>query len=379
MDLAHRTRQLISLFSYEKKVYIPDTHMDIIPFHFTQSDLMNEIIAYQKELPVNDFHPITDDCIDENSHFNYVVFTPQRRGRSEACIVLLHGLNERSWDKYLPWAEFLCKETGKPVILFPIAFHMNRSPSSWFNPRALLPWLNKRKESIDNLDNATFVNLALSSRLSGKPLRFYVSGKESVYNLCQLTHEIKTGQHPLFKAGASVNLFAYSIGALLSQVVLLANPWKLFSDTKLFMFCGGGIFNEMNGNARDIMDNDAYNRMMHYFIADFIEHQSLPCAFKNDMIDQAFKMMICADVMQEERESFFQKASNRIKAFSLKKDVVMPTYGIIHALGRSSEKILKELDFPFSYTHQNPFPDKVSEPLLSESFIAIFNPAAHFL
>lgn len=370
---------MISLFSYEKKVYIPDTYLEIIPFRFVQSNLNHEIVSYQKELPVNDFHPITDDCIDENTHFNYVIFTPQKKEKSEECIILLHGLNERTWDKYLPWAEFLCKETGKPVILFPIAFHMNRSPSSWFNPRTILPWLNKRKESVDNLDNATFVNLALSSRLSGKPLRFYVSGKESIYNLCQLTHEIKEGKHPLFKAGTSVNLFAYSIGALLAQVVLLANPWELFGDTRLFMFCGGSIFNEMNGNARDIMDNDAYNRMLHYFIDDFIEQQSLPNTFKNDMIDQAFKMMIRADVMQEERENFFQKASHRIKAFSLKKDVVMPTYGIIHALGKASEKILKELDFPFLYTHQSPFPDKVEEPTLSESFISIFHPAADFL
>ena len=101
--------------------------------------------------------------------------------------------------------------------------------------------------------------MALSSRLSQNPLRFYASGRESVYNLWQLVLEIKEGKHPLFKEDTSINLFAYSIVALLSQVLLLANPEKMFNDTRLFMFCGGSILSEMDGNARDIMDKNAYD------------------------------------------------------------------------------------------------------------------------
>lgn len=196
---------------------------------------------------------------------------------------------------------------------------MNRTPSRWCNPRETLSWANIRKSEINDLSNSTFANVALSSRLSNNPLRFYASGRESIYNLWQLVLEIKEGKHPLFKEDASINLFAYSIGALLSQVLLLANPEKMFSDTHLFMFCGGSIFSEMDGNARDIMDKEAFESIQKYYRHDFLEQRLLPTTFKNDFMEQAFKTMIREDVMQDHRETFFQRACNRIRAISLKK------------------------------------------------------------
>ena len=50
---------------------------------------------------------------------------------------MLHGLNERKWDKYLAWAHYLAEETGKPVIIFPTSFHINRSLPEWLNPRLM--------------------------------------------------------------------------------------------------------------------------------------------------------------------------------------------------------------------------------------------------
>lgn len=152
-----------------------------------------------------------------------------------------------------------------------------------------------------------------------KPVTLYASGRESVYNMWQLVHEIKNGEHPLFKEDTSINLFAYSIGALLSQVLLLANPDKMFTDTRLFMFCGGSIFSEMDGNARDIMDKEAFAKVRHYFRHDFLENRTLPTSFKNDFLEQAFKAMVREDVLRDYRESFFQRACDRIRAISLKK------------------------------------------------------------
>ena len=57
--------------------------------------------------------------------------------------------------------------------------------------------------------------------------------------------------------------------------------------------------------------------------------------------------MVREDVLRDYRESFFQRACDRIRAISLKKDIVMPTGGVIKALGKASGKILEELDFPF--------------------------------
>lgn len=380
MDIAIRTKQLNQLFSYERKVTIADSRLEIIPYVFTQQEKEDEIVRFQQELATTAFCPQTDDCIHENKSFTYIVFHPQNKNRCDNAIILLHGLNERSWDKYLTWSEYLSATTGKPVILFPIAFHMNRTPAFWCNPRETMPWAKKREKEVEDLHNSTFANVALSSRISRHPLRFYASGRESAYNLCQLVREIKNGKHPLFKESASVDLFAYSIGALLSQVILLANPDKMFTDSRLFMFCGGSIFNEMNGNSRDILDKDAYDRLLHYYTNDFLNNRSsIPTTFREDELEQAFRSMIRPDYMRDFRETFFSRACNRIRSISLKKDKVVPTTGIIKALGKVSGKILEELDFPFTYTHQIPFPQKEDPFLLKRAFHSIFDKAAAFL
>lgn len=381
MDVLFRSQQLSRLFSYGEKVMLQESRLAIHPFQFHPTMGVGEIDRMQGAFDGSDFCPVADNRIPENKSFSYTLFAPLHQNSFDEAIVLLHGLNERSWVKYLTWAEYLAARTGKPVILFPIAFHMNRTPELWSNPRQILPWVNKRKQGKGNFANTTFVNLALSSRLSRIPLRFYTSGRESVYNLCQLVREIKAGDHPLFRENSSVNLFAYSIGALLSQVLLLADPGGLFTNSKLFMFCGGSIFNEMNGNARDIMDGEAYERVQRYFTTDFLEARHLPDSFQCDAIEQAFKAMIRPDLLTEYRESFFLRACHRIRAISLKRDIVMPTQGIIKAIGKASGKILQELDFPFEYSHQKPFPlhPNANKEEVNSAFTTVFSQAAGFL
>lgn len=395
MDISIRTKQISSVFSFDKKVKLEDTQLDIMPFRFVQTSYEDEIKQLQKELSTTGFCSVTDDCIAENREFNYTVFMPRRKTTSLAqggigtnkedlfdkAIVLLHGLNERSWDKYLTWAEYLVEHTGRPVILFPIAFHMNRGPRQWNNPREVQSWVNLRKQEVGGLLNSTFANVALSYRISKQPLRFYVSGLQSAYNVLQLVCEIKEGLHPLFRRGTSINIFAYSIGAFLSQVLMLSNTDGLFSDTRLFMFCGGSIFSRMNGNARDILDKEASDRLMNYYINDF--HRERPVTGSEDQIslEEAFRMMIAPDVMRERRESFFQAACQRIRAISLKRDIVIPTGGVVSALGKSAHEILREIDFPFDYSHQIPFPMRsgADRELVNCAFRSVFGQVADFL
>lgn len=381
IDITTRTKQLCRIFSCDEKAELEDTHLDILPFHFVQTNYEDEIKELQKELSTTAFCPVTDDCIDENQRFNYTIFTPDRTEKQDKAILLLHGLNERSWDKYLAWAEYLVEQTGRPVILFPIAFHMNRTPLTWNNPRAILPWVDMRRREVNGLTNSTFANVALSYRISKQPLRFYVSGLQSAYNVQQLVRDIKNGSHPLFKEGTSINIFAYSIGAFLSQILLLANTDEMFSDTRLFMFCGGSIFSHMNGNARDILDKEASDRLMSYYVNDFIKQRPVIPSGKGISLEEAFRMMISPDEMRYRRESFFQSTVQRIRAISLKRDFVIPTEGVIRALGKSSLKILQELDFPFDYSHQVPFPlnAKKNKEEVNQAFESVFVPATEFL
>lgn len=382
MDVTLRTNQLNELFEQNKKVRLNDSLLDIVPLQFEQSFKEEEISNIQENLFVNDFQTANDNRISENKSFNYYVFNPVKQGKNNKAILLLHGLNERSWKKYLTWAEYLAEKTGKAIILFPIAFHMNRTPHSWMNPHAIFPWVGKRKEELSEVENSTFVNVALSSRLSKDPIRLYISGRETVHNIRQLLYEIKNGEHPLFKEDASVNLFGYSIGALLSQVLLLSNPENLFSDSRLFMFCGGSIFCEINGNARDIIDSEANDCLQNFYKYDFIRKKAPASATFNDPIRKAFKSMIRPDVLKDYRETFFQNAGERLHAISLKKDSVVPTSGINQALGKSASRILQELDFPYHYSHQWPFPlnkKKEESELVNRSFEQVFNQAASFL
>jgi hypothetical protein len=378
MKFIEQFQKLKSHFTYDSEVILDDLSLNIRPFLFNQEFGKAEIGQIQQTLLPTAFCPFSDGDIQENKKFVYTVFVPVGTVRSGRAILLLHGLNERTWEKYLPWAEALARRTGSAIILFPIAFHMNRTPRTWCNPRAILPYVNRRKQQFAGLNNTTFVNLALSSRLSENPVRFYISGRESIFNLWQLIREIKNGQHPLFSENASVNIFAYSIGAFLSQILLLANPEALTTDTRLFMFCGGALFSRMDGNARDIMDCESFRKLRNYLLNDFIRNSEK----KEDFLEKAFKAMLSFVQYRDYRESFFLEAKNRIRAVTLKKDTVMPTLGVAEAFGeKCAPAMLEELDFPYEYSHQTPFPThtRAAPEIVQESFSLLFDRAASFL
>jgi len=123
MEYTQRHIELNARFRMGIDTHLDDSNIDIrfLSFHSSRQALDNE------KLIVNP----TDGKIDENFSFVYPVFMPGGKQRADKAILLLHGLNERNWSKYLTWAEQLCKKTGKAVILFPIAYHVNRSPLSW--------------------------------------------------------------------------------------------------------------------------------------------------------------------------------------------------------------------------------------------------------
>lgn len=317
--------------------------------------------------------------IGENFVFDYPAFLPTGSNRHEKAILLLHGLNERNWSKYLPWAEFLSMHTGRPVILFPIAFHMNRSPQTWSNPRSLADLLNFRRQQYEDDRTVSFANVALSDRISQNPDRFYLSGRQTWADLTSLFGEIKGGQHPLFKEGCHIDIFAYSIGAFLSQIALMANERNLFTDSRLFMFCGGSIFRSMCGISRSIMDKQAFEKLQKYYLQVF-GNESIE-RWKRDNAFHAFIRMITPESFREERERFFSSLGKRIRGIALAKDLVIPFIGVQEALGiKNTEEQIELLDFPFPYSHENPFPlltkDQAS---LNTAFINLFSRAVSFL
>lgn len=356
--------------------------------NFTFEEILGkrEILSDMKKSKTPSFFNRTDDNITENLSFEYPIVEPENsnklvKGKYTSVILLFHGLNERSWDRYYSWAEYIANNTQKPVLLFPMAFHINRAPKEWSNPRAMQPYVINELGHVPQPSHLTFINFALSFRIKADPYRFYLAGRETINNVCQLIGQIRKGKHPLIDSTASVDIFAYSIGALLSQVMLFANPSNYFTRSKLFMFCGGSLFNQMDGDSKMIMDRDSFQALLDYYKNSFpfFKNES---RLKGDILELGFVSHIDYSTNRAKREYFYGECGPRIKAISLKKDRVIPTNGIKSALGSEHSRCLEELDFPFEYCHESPFPaesSKVDPNVRRYWFEKVFSKASDFL
>lgn len=379
LDFLHRQIDIHNIFNSGKNSNIEDLGVNVTNFDFKSGDRLRPFGGEHSSSFRN------DNSIKENILFSYPVFVPEHEGKANSCILLLHGLNERKWDKYVSWAEYLAFSTGKPVILFPIAYHINRAPKLWSDPRSMFMLAEKRKKMTGEGKSLSFVNVALSERLSDDPFRFYSSGRETASDVTSLVRQIKNGEHPLFEKGSRVDIFSYSIGSFLAEILLIANPENLFSDTRLFIFCGGSIFKSMNGESRSIMDKIAFDSLLKYYCNewfDYVKKSVSDGSMQMDNLLSAFNSMILPDVSKDDREAFFDIESDRIEGISLVKDKVMPYSGVEACMGsKIANKCFQLMDFPFDYTHESPFPTSghIDGKELDASFLSVFKMAAAFL
>ncbi len=356
LDLSKSVPYLKEIIRNRISTRLEDTpvEVDFLPFDENKlmdascKDDLNHIKESQRQLDVPLFMDKSDDLITENTRFDYPIFRPAGFTRSSSAILLMHGLNERDWEKYACWAQQLVLLTAKPVILFPIAYHINRAPDTWSNPRQLMSWVKVRNEMYKRPDNLTFANLALSERMTKDPMRFYLSQRETVLNICQLMTKIQKGLHPFLAANCHLDIFAYSIGAMISQILLQSDITPAFKNSKLFMFCGGGTFCQMDGNSRYIMDKTAFDTLTTFYSNKFNA--------SNDSISQAAYSLFNAPFLAKERTEFYSRNQNRIRIITLKKDKVIPSTNVIQAIGEASAVCHKQLDFDLNYSHEVPFP-----------------------
>ncbi|HOP13921.1 DUF6051 family protein [Lentimicrobium sp.] len=381
--MAHYTETYYTLKSLLKAgnqvQHIPGSDAYFRQFEFISDTPGNVFPAIRTDIKALSNINSDDSLITENIRFTYPVIIPAS-GYGNRAIILLHGLNERSWIKYYPWAERLARELKRPVILFPISFHMNRSPAEWSNPRLMSPLLPSTRLRNRQNRSSTFANLALSLRLSQQPLRFFTSGRQSAMDLEKLIISIQSGNHPLFAKGTGIDFFAYSIGAFLAQIMMLAYGEELLNDTRLMMFCGGAPFNRMNGVSKLIMDEEAFSRLRFFYLRQFEkELSSTDNPLSPDVespATKAFNAMIDSQRLREWRNHRFEKMQKRISTIALKNDEVIPPSGISEIM---STKNLKILDFPFEYTHENPFPVMPASEEVDHWFEKVFAEASAFL
>lgn len=410
MDYISDYNLLKKLYNYKAEIISPEnSNFSIHNFGFV-SDINNRFpekseclhlanenkdkirkIAEEKKLECPEsekIFDILDSDVTQNTSFIYPVYKNNNSGKSKSVIILLHGLNEKSWDKYHTWAKALTEMTGKAVLLFPISFHINRVQSVWTHPRRMDNLSKERKLMYPGISETSFVNAAISTRLQFKPESFFWSGMRSYNDIIKLLQQIKSDNHPIIDKNASIDFFSYSIGALLTEILLMDNFNGWFGETKAILFCGGPVMSHMYATSKYIYDSETYKSMTNFYVLNFEEEikksKGMNIYFNNpEPASLDFMCMLNMEFLKEKRESELKKLSKQIKAISLVKDEVIPPSSVILTLKGKDKNIPTDVtvkDFPFEYDHISPFP--LGEGIRNEvnkSFLEVFTEASDYL
>ena len=183
-----------------------------------------------------------------------------------------------------------------------------------------------------------------------------------------------------------INIFAYSIGAFLGEIIMMGNPGKLFTESKLFIFCGGSVFSNMQGTSKLIMDSLAFRKVYSYYLNDF-EHSltgksQIVEFFRSSQIGMAFRSMIDIERLKSFRENILKSLRNQVYTVSMLQDRVIPSRGVVSTLsGILNKKSVEIWDFPYPYTHENPFPifDNQMSGKVDLWFEKVFSKASAYL
>jgi len=279
------------------------------------------------------------------------------------AIFLLHGLNEREWDKYLPWAFRLVELTGAAVLLMPMAFHMNRAPAAWSRPKAMKPVATERQTRFPSVTASSVVNAAISARLHAIPQRFFWSGMQTYYDVLQLVREMRAGRHRDVHPQARVDFFGYSLGSFLAQILLMTNEERLFDQSRLFSFCGGPTFDRIYPVSKHILDSEALIALYAFFIEqldiEFTRDPRLAHYFQAHPAGPFFRAMLSNRKLKGLREQRLREVSDQIAAVALEQDEVIQPSEVINTLTGDHRNIpisVRIRDFPYAYTHVKPFP-----------------------
>jgi len=127
----------IEEFNFESSSYKILPGVSGYHFDIHNIDIRSNFPFYTEVGTIKNNVHIKDINVDENRFFKYQIIKPFGVSKTKKVIFLFHGFNEKDWKKYLPWASAICEGTGSSVILFPIAFHMQRAPKYWSSKREM--------------------------------------------------------------------------------------------------------------------------------------------------------------------------------------------------------------------------------------------------
>lgn len=373
-------------FDYESKAYsilpggVENRPCDGSVFNSEEADF--ETDAVMGMLHKNDSE------ISENIRFRYHLMMPAYKMKAKDVLFLFHGFNEKYWAKYFPWAKYIVEKTGKAVLFFPIAFHMNRAPATWSETRKMYVVSEKRKIKHPYIIGSSLANVAISTRLDNNPKRLIWSGLQTYYDVMDFIKTVKENRHPAIHTDAKFDIFSYSIGTLLAEILMMTNTHDYFSDSRLVSFCGGAAFNRITPVSKSILDSQANVRLYSHVVEQLDSHlksdEALRRYLGGDYAEGVnFRSMLNYNMFIDHREEKFRQISDRTYAIVLKEDKVMQPYEVINTLQGTKRDIpikVDVLDFPYKYTHEEPFPqhEKI-QAVVSEHFRKTFDLVCDFL
>jgi hypothetical protein len=392
------------LFSLEKsRIEFGSTEMQKYLFHSQSHTILpgndsyrckihdlnfDDSISYFNDIgTVEEAIHVKDASVEENRNFNFHILTPKNSKPIKKITLFFHGFNEKYWEKYLPWGEAICEKTQSAIVFFPIAFHMQRAPLQWSEKRKMFELSDKRKKRFPNIIDSSLSNVAISMRLHYMPQRFIWSGLQTYFDIIQFIDDCKKGKHELIDKDCTIDIFAYSIGGLLAEILKLSNYRNFFHETRVCLFCSGAVFNRLSPVSKFILDSEA-SVTLYSFLVEHFDSFLKKDPFLRHYIDEnhfegkIFHSMLVYQKMREFRESIFRKAEKQFYAISLKGDTVIPSFEIINTLqgaNRDIHIVVDEIDFDHSYTHENPFPVNPGQShLIDRNFDLVFDKVCSF-
>ena len=207
------------------------------------------------------------DCqIEENLRFRYPLLREPAEGplrRHTRALILLHGLNERSFTKYIPWAYQIWSQVQFPVILFPLAYHINRVQRKWAADQVDI---YDRRRAIAGNEYAHRFNAVISERLTVHPERFLWGGIQCYWDIVDLVRAIREDRHPHFAPDAQVDFLGFSAGGYIALALLLENHRKYFEASRGILFASCSALRDVNLASPLILDHAAEIALMKLYV-----------------------------------------------------------------------------------------------------------------
>lgn len=388
---------LKEIYSESKElIQIPGSDISIRNYGFTSDDneyytgkhsfsdsINRKLLLLNGTAPLTDsFLKNSDEAIDCNRKFIYPLYS--NGGKNNKLIILFHGLNESSWDKYHTWAKRLVELTGQAVLMFPISHHINRRPTIWSDSRSMNA-LAKERTTMFNSQEYSFVNAALSTRLQFRPELFFHSGLRTFNDVLKLISGIRNGNIVEIEPDCTISLFGYSIGAFLIENLIMARE-DIFANSKIVLFCGGPTMDLMYPTSKYIYDSAAEKVMTAFYPKDFEDNLNTDEVLKRYFVENESDGIVFRSLLNKHRFADFRKKKlkkfeDKILAIPLTSDEVMPPKSVRETLNVEGLQIkVKEMHFPFEYNHISPF--SLNEKIKNETndcFESVFNAAAEWI